>query len=168
MCGEFVSEFDKLYQASPEGPQENPMRKNPDEPIYQAIGLEALGLAQFPSDYELDTTNQGITQQVGYENADLYDYAEQLPFPGLVRPSRGAWTLKQDENWLRCVRYSGQNCNNPDKITSLESNNEVHPIVCCSDTRNSGPWRMVNPNGLSPRPPSSCPYQLHLESTFIP
>ena len=165
VCGEFVSGLDRMFQASPNGPQENPMRINPDEPIYPAIGLEAMSRAQFPIEAKFRTNEHGITQQVGYENADLYDYAEQLPFPGLVRSRRGAWTLRQEENWLRCVWYTndGNRCTNPDKVPSLASNNEVHPIVCCSDTMNTNPWFKASANS-----PSWCPWRLNVVSGLIP
>jgi len=70
-------------------------------------------------------------------------------------------------HWLRCIRYNQNGCTNPDKTPTLASNDEVHPIACCSDTSKTDPWAKA-PSDLSPIPPSWCPYRLSLESDQIP
>jgi len=97
----------------------------------------------------------------------LYD-VRPLQFLAEVNP------MKEDrdqainnKHWLRCIRYIGQNCSNSNKVPSLASNDEVHPIACCSDTSNTDPWAKA-PSNVSPSPPGWCPYRLSLENALIP
>ena len=168
VCGEFVSEFDKLYDAS-DG-EVNPMRRDPNQSIYPSTGIEALERAKFPVEYDFSsTTNKhGIKQFVngGYLEADLYDYNEQLTFPGEIRRSTGSWTLKRDKEWLRCGRYdepafqcTRDNNNEP----RLAPNDEIHAIQCCADANNGDFWgRDTNVA------PSWCPFRLRMNANPIP
>lgn len=91
------------------------MRKDPNQPIHPLTGIEAMGRAKFPVEYDFDTNEHGIKRLVpdSYGYADLYDYLNSLEFPGEVSQSTGAWTLQRNKNFLRCGRYDGAKCYMP-------------------------------------------------------
>ena len=63
-ANEFVIEFDKLYEGRNKTiyPQINPMRRNPNTPIYTVppSDFSALGRARFPESYVFSQTEHGV------------------------------------------------------------------------------------------------------------
>ena len=90
-------------------------------------GNDVFHHVDFPLAYSFSQSIHGVKTLLG----GSYETAVLLGFPGEVEIyDGGAWTMKQDTNWIRC---SSHECNSNNE--ALVQSTEKHHVKCCANSK---------------------------------